>query len=63
MEQSYKMVNSDSKKVIPVLEGLWTTPSSPNEKPQLIGSRCPACGELFPQEGEGTVCVLSEEGS
>ncbi len=43
------MVTSD-KKGIPVLEGLWTTPSSPEEKPQLIGSKCPSCGEVvFPK--------------
>lgn len=61
MEQSYKMVNSDSKKVIPVLEGLWTTPSSPNEKPQLIGSRCPACGELFFPKKEKGLCVYCQK--
>jgi uncharacterized OB-fold protein len=44
-----------NKKQIPVLEGLWTTPSSPEEKPQLIGCRCPSCGEVvFPKN---TVCV------
>ena len=57
MQESYKMANSDSKRVIPVLEGLWTTPSSADEKPHLIGSRCPACGELcFPKKEKG-LCV------
>ena len=35
------------KKRIPVREGLWTEAASSDEKPQLIGSRCPSCGELF----------------
>ncbi|MCK5554260.1 MAG: OB-fold domain-containing protein [Deltaproteobacteria bacterium] len=48
---------SDSKRKIPIEEGLWTTPSSPGEKPQLIGSRCLSCGELyFPRKKRG-LCV------
>ena len=34
-------------KQIPIKEGLWTVPSSPGERPQLIGSRCLRCGEVF----------------
>jgi uncharacterized OB-fold protein len=34
-------------KQIPIKEGLWTVPSSRDEKPQLIGSRCSRCGEVF----------------
>jgi uncharacterized OB-fold protein len=34
-------------KQIPIKEGLWTVPSSLDDKPQLIGSRCPRCGEVF----------------
>ena len=34
-------------KKIQIKEGLWTVPSSLNEKPQLIGSRCLLCGEVF----------------
>jgi len=38
------------KKRIPVREGLFHIPSSPSEKPYLIGSRCRNCQEvLFPQ--------------
>ncbi|MBM3119556.1 MAG: DNA-binding protein [Chloroflexi bacterium] len=49
------------KKVIPVKEGLWTTPSSPNEQPQLIGSRCIQCGELyFPRKMDGR-CVYCQQ--
>jgi len=51
------MVNSRSKKMIPVQEGLWTTPPDKNEKPQLIGSRCPSCGELFFPRKEKGLCV------
>jgi uncharacterized OB-fold protein len=48
---------SDSKRRIPIEKGLWTTPSSPDEKPQLIGSRCLSCGELyFPRKKRG-LCV------
>ena len=35
------------KKAIPVREGLWSLPSGPGEKPQLIASRCRSCGEIF----------------
>jgi len=38
---------SGAAKKIPVKEGLWTVPSSLDEKPQLIGSRCHLCGEVF----------------
>lgn len=48
---------SDGKKKIPIEEGLWTTPSSAGEKPQLIGSRCLSCGELyFPRKKRG-LCI------
>lgn len=45
------------KKRIPVKEGLFTMPSSPDEKPQLIASECPSCGEvLFPKRKICTNC-------
>ena len=44
------MVTAKSKSV-PIIEGVWTTPSS-REKSQLIGSVCPHCGEIyFPKRG------------
>ncbi len=44
------MITSE-KKQIPVREGLWTTPSSPDEKPQLIANQCPSCEEIhFPKK-------------
>ena len=46
-----------SKKTLAVEEGLWAAPSSPGEKPYLIGSQCLSCGELyFPRKKKG-FCV------
>jgi uncharacterized OB-fold protein len=50
----------EQKKQIPVKEGLWTTVSSPNEKPQLIGSRCLACGEVFFPKRESKICTYCQ---
>ena len=36
-----------SKKQVPIEQGLFTLPSSPNEEPHLIGSKCGSCGEVF----------------
>jgi len=36
-----------SKRVVPLREGLFRIPTSPGEKPALIASRCPRCGEHF----------------
>lgn len=42
-------MGDQSKKQVPVAEGLFTIPSSPDEKPQLIGIQCRSCGEIaFP---------------
>ena len=50
-------MTADEKKQIPLKEGLWITPSSPGEKPQLIGSKCLSCGEVyFPKKVRG-LCV------
>jgi uncharacterized OB-fold protein len=44
----------NGSKKIPIKEGLWTVPLSPNEKPQLIGSRCRLCCEVFfPKKANG----------
>ena len=40
------MVTS-GKKRIPILAGAWTAPKSTREKPQLIGSKCRSCGEIY----------------
>jgi len=50
------MVNSEKKK-IPVKDELWTKPSSPGEKPQLIGSKCLSCGEIFFPKREKGRCI------
>jgi uncharacterized protein len=40
---------------IPCREGLLSTPAGSKEKPQLIGSKCPKCGEIvFPKN---PVCI------
>jgi len=45
------------KKRIPLREGLWTNPLNPEEPPQLIGSRCQVCGEIyFPKKLRG-ICL------
>lgn len=36
-----------NKGATPVGEGLFTLPSSPSEKPHLLGSKCSSCGESF----------------
>ena len=40
------------KKRVPVREGLWTS----DEKPQLIGSQCTHCGEVFFPKRENGLC-------
>jgi uncharacterized OB-fold protein len=32
---------------VPIEEGFFTIPEDPAERPRLLGSRCPACGEHF----------------
>jgi uncharacterized OB-fold protein len=32
---------------VPIEEGYFTVPADPDERPRLLGSRCPACGEHF----------------
>jgi len=46
---------ANSKIQIPCRDGLWSTPSFSDDKPQLIGSKCTNCGEVvFPVN---QVCV------
>jgi hypothetical protein len=35
------------KGVVPLREGIFRIPESPGEKPALVASRCPRCGEHF----------------
>ncbi|MCK4793290.1 MAG: OB-fold domain-containing protein [Desulfobacteraceae bacterium] len=39
-------MNTQTKRIL-VREGLYTNPSNPEEKPALMGCRCPSCGEMF----------------
>jgi len=48
---------TDKKKQMLVLDGAWTTPSSAKEKPQLIGSECPHCGEIYFPKKAKKICV------
>ena len=48
---------ANEKKQVPVRAGLWSAPSSPDEKPHLIGSKCPACGEVYFPKRERGVCI------
>lgn len=51
----------NNKKKIVVEEGLWTHPSTPGEKPLLIGSRCLSCGEIyFPRKKKG-LCIHCQQ--
>ncbi len=46
-------MGNNEKKRIPLKEGLWVTPAG-GQLPQLIGSRCEKCGELFfPKKEKG----------
>lgn len=48
-----------NKKQIPVQEGLFTLPTSPSEKPHLIGSKCKNCGEVvFPKAATCPACYM-----
>jgi uncharacterized OB-fold protein len=38
---------SAEKRMVPLREGIFRLPSSPDEEPGLIGSRCQNCGDRF----------------
>ena len=46
-----------NKHRVSVLEKAWTTPSSSRDKPKLIGSECPHCGEIYFPRKAGNLCV------
>ena len=50
-------MTTNEKKRIPVRGELWTTPSSPDEEPYLIGSQSPACGEVYFPKKEKGICI------
>jgi uncharacterized protein len=46
---------SDGKTMVPLREGVFRLPDSPDGKPILIGSKCPNCGSYyFPQR---EICI------
>lgn len=47
------------KKKVPVKEGLWTS----DEKPQLVGSQCNNCGELFFPRRQEVLCSNCQSSS
>lgn len=40
-------MSGNEKKRIPLMDKLWAEPLSPDEKPQLLGSRCKYCSEIY----------------
>jgi uncharacterized protein len=47
-----------ARKQIPIQEGLFHQPASPDEKPYLLGTRCTACGNVtFPRMEVCPRCV------
>lgn len=47
---------TEKKKQVPVLSGVWTKSTS-REKPSLIGSKCPYCGEIYFPRKNNSHCV------
>ena len=47
------------KKKLPVREGLWTS----DERPQLVGSQCPNCGEVFFPKRQDVLCSYCQSSS
>jgi len=51
-------IKASGKNEVPFMEGLWSIPSSLDEKPQLIASKCKVCGEIFfPKKQICTYCM------
>ena len=43
---------------IPIEDGYFTVPDDPAERPRLLGSRCPSCGEhFFPRRHVCAACL------
>jgi uncharacterized OB-fold protein len=54
---------SHSKNKIPVEEDLWEAPATPRKKPQLIGSRCTSCGEIYFPKKKKDLCIQCQKRS
>jgi uncharacterized OB-fold protein len=51
----------NTKKQIPIEEGLFYIPSSPDEKPYLIGTKCKVCGlSVFPKTPVCPKCMKKD---
>lgn len=63
MENQPRSAGSTTKKRIPAQEGLFRMPGEPQDEPQLFGSRCKTCGEVFfpRQEMCANCCTPSTE--
>lgn len=48
---------TEKKKQVPVLTRAWTNPVSSREKPYLVGSKCPHCGEIYFPRKPRAYCV------
>jgi uncharacterized OB-fold protein len=57
MSQEEEKILSSSRKRIPVQEGFWAEPSSPGERPQLLGHKCRDCGEIFFPRRNNGICT------
>jgi hypothetical protein len=54
-------MTKDGKMIFPLNEGLYTLPSLPDEKTQLIGSKCTNCGELFFPKKDKGLCIHCQQ--
>jgi len=61
MNRGGEILAINDKKGIPVKEGLWTTPSSSEERAQLIGSKCLSCGEVYFPKKEKGICTHCQQ--
>ncbi len=56
-----ELTTKEGERMIPITDGLYTMPQSPGEKPQLIGSRCLSCGEIYFPRKEKGLCVHCQQ--
>jgi uncharacterized OB-fold protein len=61
MEKKNKSKEEKGRKGAPIEEGLFIEPSSPDEKPYLIGNRCRLCGLIsFPRTPVCPKCMKKD---
>jgi uncharacterized OB-fold protein len=49
-----------SKASVPLREGLWVERPGPDARPQLLGSRCLSCREVFFPRKENGICTYCQ---